>query len=417
MFQTGERMGLVLSLFFAVGVSVGYADEVTVAPGAGRVRDDQNGPVTDKPDGPVPLRERPPLQPPAKVLPVAEARFDWRLERLGAPANAPEAQRFGHRFTVPLVELGLVAEPDTWVAARATVELLEFHPETDAEGVVPDSNGWSVGVRDVFVDMFVNRAEGRFVRVGVQPTIVGARGWFNLSEHAYYLVGPRVAEVSVLSGDVYARDIGIRLRDTAFQDRLVTDVMVANGTGSMGSGEENKDKAGSVRIDVAPIERLHLIASGESRLDGTNARNAHQVFSFIAEARLEQWRVMGEFLAGNRRYTVSDTERNWGVQQPRFSPGDSVSFIGGQGGGALSLPVGKGRLDSVAITSRLGFFDPVAEALDAGAWLIADGSVQTWWKVKGGFRLMNGVGYGMYMPMDVTEIVQHTVVFQTLWKL
>jgi hypothetical protein len=350
---------------------------------------------------------------PALVHPVAEVRLDWRFDRLTAAEDAPEEERFAHQFTVPRVELGMQAQPNRRFSVRATLNVVESDarsaliPTEADEGARSetrvddrDPSGWSVRMRDVYADIRPFDSRAFSVRAGVQPTILGSRGWFDTAMDAYYLVGPRTDEVALLAGLVQDRDIGMRVHGALFGDSLQLDAMVANGTGGVAGGEDNKAKDVSARIDLAPVESLHFVASALTAVHGEDGARSDKVMSFLTQWRHDTLRLMGEYLGGQRG----------------FGGSDPIRFIGGQTGAAGEWSMGGGAVDTGVATARVGYFDPVAEETDATAWLTVDASLQGWWKVPAPFGLMHGLGYSMLMPMDATIPVEHSVVLQMLWN-
>lgn len=293
------------------------------------------------------------------------------------------------------------------VATRTVFHATEAHEAVDVDPTVTGEylldrypRGWAFQAQDVYATIRPWKTDAFWIQPGVQMTIFGSRNYFDEARGHYYLVGPRTEEVAELASVVHGRDLGVRAHGD-IGERLSLDAMVANGNGHTGLGEDNQAKDLSLRADVAATEALHVIASAQRAVDGEEGKRAHLAWSLMTEWRKDSVRAMVEALGGTQD----------------VGGGDVRQFMGGQGGLALESACDCGPVATRILTARVGYFDPRIHTVDADAWLTADVSMQGWWHARGPMGMMTGLGYNMWMPMDVTQPVGHSVTLQTLFQL
>ncbi len=364
------------------------------------------------PVGPKPLKF-PPLDPQGRPLhspplhPVGEVRINWDLSRVDNFSGEGRGEAFSHRFTVPRAELGLVARISDRVQTRTVLHATEDHRTVDVDGAIGGehqvprhASGWAFQAQDVYATIQPLDTEDFWIQPGVQMTIFGSRNYFDEARGAYYLVGPRTEELAELAGVVHGRDLGVRVHgDVA--EIVGLDAMVSNGNGHTGIGEDNLAKDLALRVDVAATEYLHVVTSAQRAVDGPDGGRAHLAWSLMTEWRGDPFRAMVEAIGGTEGHGGSDARK----------------FMGGQGGLALERGRGVGPLTSQVVTARIGYFDPRLPTLDADAWLTTDLSLQGWWRARAPMGMMTGLGYNLWMPLDVAEPVGHAISFQTLFQI
>lgn len=363
------------------------------------------GPDHPAPIGPPPPKLAPPRPPPIQA--VGEVRINWDFSRVDNLSGEGRGDDFSHGFEVPRVELGLNSRVSRRVDARAVIRLAEDHalidqdPSLLGESLVPEHpTGWAVQAQDVFATVRPLDTDHFWLRAGVQNTIVGARDYFDVPGQGYYLIGPRTEDVSELAGVVHDREIGLRAHGEIGR-ALAIDGMVANGNGQTGLGEDNLAKDLSVRVDYGLTETLHVVLSGQRAVDGPEGKLHDLLWSAMTEWRGDGMRAMAEALGGTEDHGGDDVRQ----------------FLGGQAGFAMDRSHSGDWLDSKGLAARVGYFDPRIHTVDADAWLTADLSAQGWWRSEGPARFMTGLGYNMWMPMDITQPVAHSVTLQALFKL
>jgi hypothetical protein len=246
-----------------------------------------------------------------------------------------------------------------------------------------------------FIDVDVIPEDRLTVRMGMQRTNFGARGYFISPTGPYHLVGPNPQELALIAGMVQPRDLGVRAMGDIVKGRASWDVMVFNGTGFM-APEDNRAKDVSARLSTDIGERFILTGSGQRHVDGVDGDRIDWAWSTMAEWRLENVRMMAEYLGG------------------RIGPESSEVLIGGQSAVALDIPVSAGSIERWSMIGRWGHFDPHAATQDADSWMLFDGSVQQWWETDSVLSIRSGLGYSVWMPMDLTEPVEHAALLELL---
>jgi hypothetical protein len=347
------------------------------------------------------MRRPPPLQP------VGEVRINWDLSQLNNFSGEKRGDAFSHRFVVPRAELGLEAFLSDRIQTRTVLHATEVHDTVDVDGSLTGEHlvdrypsGWAFQAQDVYATIQPLKTDAFWIRPGVQMTIFGSRNYFDEARGAYYLVGPRTEEVAELAQVVHGRDIGVRVHSDVGK-RVGVDFMVANGNGHTGIGEDNLAKDLALRVEMEAAKSLQVVTSFQRAVDGAEGARKHLAWSVMTEWRSDSARVMAEAIGG----------------QEDQSGGEAWDFLGGQGGLALEQKAGAGPLLSHVLTARGGYFDPRIQTIDADAWLTVDVSLQEWWRARAPLGLMTGVGYNMWMPMDVTQPVGHSVTLQTLFQI
>jgi hypothetical protein len=246
-----------------------------------------------------------------------------------------------------------------------------------------------------FIDLDVIPEDWLTVRMGMQRTNFGARGYFISPTGPYHLVSSRPQELSLIAGMVQPRDLGVRAMGDVFKGRAAWDVMVFNGTGFM-APEDNRSKDVSARLSADIGDQIVVTGSGQRHVDGVDEGRVDWAWSTMAEWRLEHVRMMAEYLGG------------------RIGPESSEVLIGAQSAVAVDIPASGDIIERWSMTGRWGHFDPHAATQDADAWMLIDGSVQQWWKTDSVLSFRSGLGYSVWMPMDLTEPVEHSAVLELL---
>ncbi|MGB0640313.1 MAG: hypothetical protein ACPGTU_13310, partial [Myxococcota bacterium] len=211
----------------------------------------------------------------------------------------------------------------------------------------------------------------------------------------YHLVSTRPQDLSLIAGMVQARDLGVRAMGEFVNGRASWDVMVFNGTGFK-APENNRAKDVSAKLSMDIGEQIILTGSGQRHVDGVEEERVDWAWSTMAEWRIENFRVMAEYLGG------------------RVGPEASEVLVGAQSAVALDIPGSGDMIERWSMTGRWGHFDPHAATQDADAWMLFDGSVQQWWETDSVLSIRSGLGYSVWMPMDLTEPVEHSAILELL---
>jgi len=335
--------------------------------------------------------------------------LNWDFSDLQNLSGDKRGPSFHHQISVPRAELGFEARISDRVQTRMVLHGTEAHDRIDVDPALLTTHevdqyprGWAVQAQDVYATIQPFDSDDFWVQPGVQMTIFGSRNLFDEAQGEYYLVGPRTEELAELAGVIHGRDLGVRVHGDLLDDRLAVDAMVANGEGHTGIGEGNLAKDLSLRLDVAATDALHIIASGQRAIDGPQGRLESLAWSVMAEWRTDGVKALAEYVGGSQDLGP--------VKDPR-------QFVGGQGGLAIEHKVNGKRIDRQVLTARAGYFDPIASVVLADAWFTSDLSLQSWWKAHGPMGFMTGLGYNMWLPMDETQPVAHSLVLQTLFQI
>jgi hypothetical protein len=327
------------------------------------------------------------------VVPVGEVRINWDFGHLENPGGEGRGEPFAHGFSVPRAELGLVAHVSSRIQTRTVLHATQAHG-------ADYPRGWAVQAQDVYATIQPLETDDFWIQPGVQMTILGSRNLFDEARDSYYLVGPRTEELAELAAVVHGRDLGLRVHGVV-AEKLTIDGMVANGNGHTGIGEDNTAKDLSLRLDYGLTRQLHLILSGQRAVDGPEGEQEDLVLSLMSEWRAERLRLMVETIGGT----------------DELDTGERREFLGVQGGLSLERAHQGDLVESQALTGRFGFFDPRIQTVDADAWMTADLSLQNWWHARSPMGFMTGLGYNLWVPMDITVPVGHSVSLQALFQI
>ena len=320
------------------------------------------------------------------VQPVFESRFGFMGSRLDNSSGIRPGDDLGMAFSLDRNLLGVDVQMQPGLSGQFTAGVrVPAQSEEQA----------SVFIHNAFLDVDVLSDDWLTVRMGMQATNFGAREYFIRPTGPYHLVGPNPQELALVAGLVQARDLGVRAMGDIAKGQASWDVMVFNGAGFM-APEDNRSKDVSARLTTRIGEQVILTGSGQRHVDGVDSERVDWAWSTMAEWRLDNVRLMAEYIGG------------------RIGPEASEVLVGAQSAVALDIPVSGGSIERWSTTGRWGHFDPHAATQDADAWMLFDGSVQQWWKTDSVLSIRSGLGYSVWMPMDLTEPVEHAALLELL---
>jgi hypothetical protein len=327
------------------------------------------------------------------VVPVLESRFGLAGSGPGSSTSSESEDDPGLAFVSPRNLFGVEFEAHPNIHGQFLVNLVPMPDPMDEGAGNPPAHIW-----DAYIDADILSDAQLTIRSGVQPSNFGSSEYFSNASSPYLLVGPHREDIAVIAGLNHSRDLGVRAMGEVADGRASWDVMVLNGAGHL-APEDNTPKDISGRLGTAIGEHISLTGSGQRHVDGEEGERVDWSWSTMAEWRSDNLRLMAEYIGG------------------RIGPESTEVLVGAQSAVAWDLHPSDGLVERWSLTGRWGHFDPHAKTQDADAWMLFDGCVQQWWDSDSSAQVMSGLGYGVFMPMDLTAPVEHSAVIELLIHL
>jgi hypothetical protein len=323
----------------------------------------------------------------APFRPIGDVRFGGAASGLGSD----EALEVG--FVVNRAAVGAAGQLGEHISTSVLLEAVENRDES--------STGFLVRPRDANVSFPLVASGQLTAKVGIQAPVFGVQPWFNDDVNGFYTVSRSFQSVVILSGIHGPRVMGAAATAKFSEDRGTAAVMVSN-TGNVGLAEDNNGKDISGRLQYTVADPVTIVLSGRS---GTRSvDDSGRLSAGDAVIRIEYGAIDGLI------------EGVIGVDDDGSGAAEVPTFIGSNIALAASVPLSSELLDSVRISGRLAFFDPSLATDDADAWLRSNVGLLVRWQTADSTRLLTGLGYDVYTPIDATLPVNHRALVETHWQ-
>jgi biopolymer transport protein ExbD len=346
----------------------------------------QTAPVEAPASSPVIATPAPTIMvaPATPITPIADVRFGGSATGL----SGDEALEVG--FVASRVAAGAHAMLGEHTEATILLEAAEMRGES--------STGFLVRPRDAWVSFPLTPSGQLTARVGVQPALFGTQTWFNDDVDGFYTVSRSFQTVTLLSGLHNTRVMGASATARFQEDRGTVSLMLSNASDSA-KAEDNNGKDTALRLQYRVVDPVTVVLSGST--GPRNVDDSGRLTAGDLAIRLDQ----GPLDALVEGVIGTDDDGTGAAEVP--------TFLGTNVAAGVSIPLPPDMLDTVRIAARLAYFDPALSTADADAWMLTGAGVLVRWATAESTRLLSGLGYEIYTPMDATLPINHRALVET----